>query len=535
MLTQLRPDIQVGPSVSVNDQLPAGPTLQTSATSLNAELNAVKSQISRILSVQSQSWTSDISTDGGGNKRGLNALGSSLYNIESKPLLARATVQTTVAVPGGQNYVILSVSGNQAPSQVAAIQLTTLGAVVAQSSTSGAAFGANELTAVAGSSAAVPKNLCRVRSAGPTGTGQELENNDRDVFALLQVESTATDGSAFNDTVSGARVKLSFVSQDNTGNLIAVPASVTGGQTIQYSYVLRQIFSQLPEQSFIGSSEFNDSTSDLDVQLTRAVANQNGPVPVGKNLFWQVANGYNFKVQDQGGANDILAISAAAGANALSVNSNSATLNTTTPPVSKKGIIAAQTAQAINLGVTTGQIDSAGPLAVAATGSNALTLKGGTAVNLQDGYQAGSSWVSTGINLSSASADWSAYKAAVGGELSLLAGIAALASKTNRVVGRATVTANVPAGTLVTGYGTGANLNVGLPDYSGITGSIVQKMSVFYNGQQMWVGTSASDDCDVYIAGTPSKGELIFNFALRYTAGAADRILVILSGVPISY
>lgn len=531
MLTRLRSDVQIAPCVTVNDQMAPGAALVTGADSLQSELNAIRSQIGRILSLQSQSWTSDVVSDGSGTKRGLNAIGSSLYSIESKPLLARASVQTSINVPASQNYVILSVAGGQAPSQTIAIALTQLGAVVAQSSLSAAAFAAHETTSIAGSSATSPRNFCRVRLPS---TGQQLESNDRDVNALIAVESTATDGGTFNDTSGGARVKLSFVSEDGSGNLVAVPASVVGGQTIQYSYVLRQTFAQLPEQSFLGGSEFLDQAGDVDITVTRAVANQNGPVTVGKNLLWQLSNGFNFKVQDQGGAKDLISIQASPGANAVVFNPDGVTFNTTTPPASKKGIIAGQTAQAINLGVTTGQIDTAGPLTVTATGSNGLTLKGGTTTNFQDGYQAGSTWAATGINLSSSSADWTAYKAAVGGEFSLLAGIAALAAKTTRVKVEATVTQNIPAGTLITGYGTGANINKPLPDYSTLVSKIGTAVNFFYNGELIRIGTSAADNLDGYISGTPSKGELILNFPLRYSASSADYITVEAFGVPVT-
>jgi hypothetical protein len=524
--TFLRQDVQISPSVLYNATLSPGVALQTGAVSLQDDLNALRTQVNRLLAADfSSSWTSDIATVNG-KKRGVNQLNSSLDGIESKPLLFPVQSGATLAVPAGQNFMLLSVAGSQAPTQSMAIGPTSSGAVVAQSASTGSAFAANELTAQVGTNALAPKNLCRLHDSI---TGQVLNSADADIYGLIQVEAGAADGAAFSDT-AGSRVKLSFVKINYASmSLVTVPAADIGGKSLNFTYRLRTTFATLPEDFDLTSSTFSDQVADLDVTLSRAAANQMGSINVPSSLLWQVSTGQTFKVQDAGGAHDIFSVVPTAGSNALSITPDTLSIATTNVPTSTKGWSVATGSQQVNVGVTTGQIDSAG-LSLSSTGPNTLKVASGQAINLKDTYQTGSGWVGSGINLSASSADWTLYRTTFG-EVSLLAGINAAATHGNH--GKkygVVIPATIAAGTNVSGGGASPNLDSALFDYSQI--DFLTDLNVFYNGVLMRPGANASANFDYYPGTVATNGDLIFNFTLRGGATNADVISQEVFGSP---
>jgi hypothetical protein len=519
--TFIRQDLQIQPSQTYNAAMAAGTALQSGAQSLEDDLNGLRTQVSRVLdSSLGGNWYDDAYTTANGKKRSIKQLNTSLDTIETKQLLARVQNGANISVPAGQNYVVLSFATSQTPNANLAFGAATLGAVVAQSTTSAAPFSANELTAQAGSNAIAPKNLVRIRNS--VG-GQALRSTDLDIYGLLQVESTAVDGGAFSDTSATSRAKISFVTINySTMTLQACPAADIGGKAFNYLYVLRQTLSSMPEQAFVSDGSFADNIGDLDVTLTRGTANQAGPVPVAQNIFWQVANGAAIKVQDAGGAHDLVAYVPATGNNQITFSPDGLTLNTTTAPISKKGLVVSQATQPVNLGTTLGQIDTLGPLSIVATGTNPLSLLAGTALNVKDGNQAGSTWATSGINLTGAAADWNTYKVNFG-EVALLAGINAASSHGNHSKRFATVTAtSIPSGTNVTGSGAGANIDAALFDYSSVISNFSSQVNVYVNGQLMRGGANAAAGHDCYPGTGPATGDLMFNFALKGTVGHAD-------------
>lgn len=249
---------QIRKSDMYNDGLPAGPSLENQ-TRLEGGLNALRSQIKRLLWADAAgNWYDDLQVVDS-LKRGVNALNFDLNELETKKLLGRGpqTLLTDISVPASQNWKILSVGGSEAPSIVAAVDVAQDGAVCAYSAFSGGAFGQHELVEIAGDTGIDPKNLV---SVVVSATGRRVRSGDRDVYALLQYESTGTDGAAFNDTSGGNRVKISFVRLNAARtDLEACPVADIEGTVINYSYVRRGEFDAILEAFLLRSEAFVDS------------------------------------------------------------------------------------------------------------------------------------------------------------------------------------------------------------------------------------------------------------------------------------
>lgn len=505
--TILNQSTQVGASLTYQSNMTPGSTLQNAALTAQDDFNSLRSQISHILDVGGTgNWYDDLPATASGKKRGIKQLNSSLDAIENKTVLAMASLPAAITVPAGKNYVVLNVASAQTPTQSASVGPSTLGAIVAQSAYSGASFAANELALVAGSNAQTPKNRCVIIDSV---TKAVLETSDNDIFGLLQYESTGADGAAFNDTSAGARVKISFVYFDSVTNaVVACPAADIQNKTFRYSYGFRTTFGGLNEDAFL-SPNFVDSVAAVDVTLTRATTNQAGTaIPVNTDVLWRVGDNVNFKIQTNSGAKDLLAVMPSASGNAGTIATDTFGFNTTSPVTSVKGASVGTAAQAINLGVTSGQIDTAGPLAIKASGSNALALSAGASLTFTDGFESASTWVGGAVPLASGSAEWNAYKAAYG-EASLLLGIIKAGQMGSHAIHTAVVTApTIASGTVVSGAGTTANLSVAFPNTSG-TPNPNSNLKVYVNG----ILQNSGDDF-AFVANSTTS-DLTFTYPLR--------------------
>ncbi len=524
-MTAIRPDAQVQNSTTYNDQVAPGIAMQTSAVYLEDDLSGLRSQVRSALGTTH--WYDPLATTANGKQRAIAQLNSALDVLETKTIISRSTVLTAVNVPAGQNYVILSVSGNQAPTLPAAIGPTSLGAIAALSTQTGASFAANELITVAGADALTPKNLCLVHN-NANAQVVETSSGQADILALLQVEGGAQDGSSFNDTSGGARVKLSFVYQDqSTKTLKAVAASDIGGITINFSYQVRNAWLTAPENAFTGNASFIDQVGSVDITLTQATANQAGAgIPVNTPVLWRVATSQQFAIQSATGASTYFAISPSGSSTAATLTTNTFSIATQSPVTSTAGMTVAQGTQSVNVGVTAGQVDSAG-LTVASTGSNPLKLNAGGAIAFKDGYLAGSNWTSAAVNLANGTTDINAYRAAFG-EVSLMAGIVAAANSAKRsYVVADVVGGNFSAGTNMTGAGANANLSSQLPDFSKATNPATQ-IKVWRNGMLLRYGVNAAAGNDWTLGQVPANGDLQFASPLRGSTGGyhADCIVV---------
>jgi hypothetical protein len=520
--TFLRQDAQVQPSKTYTDTNASGATMESSPTSLEDDLNNARSQLNRILDATvAGNWYDDIFTVNA-KKRSVKQLNDDLNTFETKPRLCRANILTDVSVPATQNWVILSVAGGEAPTHTQAQLATTEGAVVAVSAFSGGGFGVHELVEVAGTDAINPANLCVIRDAS---TGQAIQSSGRDVFGLLQVESTGTDGNAFDDVSGQDRVKISFVRQNATfDDLEACPVADIQSTSINYNYVARYELVNLPEGCGITQSNFVDKVASVDVTLDNAIDNQVGAATqVGKSIRWQIGDTYTLDFEDSTGARDLLSIQPNVAGDEVELNIDTLDINNVNDADFLGGAKFDTGGTAINVGSTTGQIDAAG-LTVKATGANDLLLDSDQEIFFDDANQDGSSWVASALKLSETSGEWNTYRTNFG-EVSLINALnqafgTGVGQAHNKAV--AVVTTGIAANTNVTGAGGSPNIDAQLLDYSAI--SFMTDVNIYLNGQLLRNGADSSANHDVYPGTTPANGDLMFEFNLVAAPGNPDVI-----------
>lgn len=278
--------------------------LAISSSNLQLDLNNIRTVISHVVSGSNGNFGTEPWYQGLSG-RGVNTIDTELADLEARPVACNASVLTDITVPAAQNWIILSVAGNEAPTPVGSLNAATEGVIVAQSALSGAGFDVFELTERANSNdggAIAPLNLVVVRDAA---TGQPIQSGGRDVQALIQVESTFVNGSNFNDTSAGNRVKLSFVRVNSAGDdLEAVPVADIENQTFEYNYLFNMFLENLDLQCFVGSRGFVDQAAAVDVTLSNAYANQMGNAALTQNIVSQVdAINRSWSVVDASGNN----------------------------------------------------------------------------------------------------------------------------------------------------------------------------------------------------------------------------------------
>lgn len=510
--TLVRPVTQIRNSDTYDDTQAAGLTLESGAVSLEDDLNAIRSQLAKIIDNAGNWW--DPLTG-----RGIGTLDTDLAALEAKGVICQAQVLTDITVGAGLNYHILSVAGTEAPSEVAAILAGTEGAVVPLAATSGAGFASHELVETAGANAINPQNLVHVVDAT---TGLRLQSGGRDVFALLQVESTGSDGVAFNDTSAGNRVKLSFVRINGAGDdLEAVPTGDIAGEVINYSYRLCRTLENLDKNCFLGNGAFVDHAGAVDVTLDAAIDNQVGAATAGQDIDVQLLAGFDWCFQDAAGADLFCITEDSAGGNSqvvigadTDVYDNNAQSNDFA-----QGVTLDSADTPISLGATNaGCIETTGA-------TDDLKIRGGQELLFDDANQTGSTWAQTdGIKLSDTTAEWDDFETKFG-EVSLLNAICqAGASAVTRSKNCALVTAAIPANTDIGGVGGGTNLDTQLIAMdSGTFSGANNNYEIFINGVLVEQGADLNADCDVYPGTSLANGQLRAEFDLS----VGDKLCVV--------
>lgn len=524
----IRPVSQIKTIDTFDDQVAAGSALETTSWNMEQMLGGVISQLNRFLhtSVAGNDWFADLTaptTFENGAQRGIDDVNQDLHDLERKRVLVSVANLVDVTVTAAQNWEVLALGELPANTTAAIGAVTTLGTVAAYN----ASFDAHSLAEVAGTTAISPKNLCEIVDAS---TRDPILSDGRVVYALFQTESS-TDGSTMTGTTPD-RAQLSFVRINSAGDdLEACPVADIAGKTINYTSVERKGLADLNEQDFLRGAIVDVPSGTA---VTRQVAYDNqGTTPVnvtthsyldleGAGLVWQIRDDTEAVLLGitEGSAGGTSTI--AFGSDVDVFDNNAASNDFLQGAAFDTG------GTTINIGVTGGQIDSAGALVVASAAAGDLTLSASDELILVDGFYAGSTY-DTPFTLSDSSAEWDAFEAAFG-EVSLLNAIVQAGKSDNRRRAVATVTTNVPGGTLIEGAsGPGsANISADLLDYRYVT-SFDDDVEVFINGVLQYNG-SGNDVYGSAVAAEQQYGCFYATYLLKASPGNQDVIQMFITG-----
>ena len=457
-------------------------------------VNGTLSQFKRIIhGASAGNWFDDIETVHGGDATLLALFNRT--NPDTKNILGHRLNLNNVTVPASQNWVELS--GTAKPDRVIAIANTQSGAVTAQL---GGAIGAHSLIENSGSNNLRPKNFSLVFDAS---SGAALLSAGRQVYALLQVGSLATDGNAFADS-GNDKGQLSFVRANATfDDLEAVPVADIENKIFVYSFSERSTLGDAPEELFRGDIDNADPGAGTTQTLDNAYNGGSFIEVDATDLDWRFADGRGitmrkgaagvilFQVQRSDGGTDLVQV----GSNVDLFDVNAADSDF------QQGITVDSADQAINLGKTAlGVIDSASIETRANSGDNEVsapsadvkfqTVRETTALPLDDAT-AGPISALSGGPYASISAAISAAITSAGLQLTLNIFVAGSNFGQD---------ANVP----------GASLDLTVFDIDANTPANVDAF-VFLNGRLLLGGNGTTNN-DVYAGDTPANGDLKFDF-----------------------
>jgi hypothetical protein len=534
--TFIRQDAQIAESFTYDDTVtPSLANYETNPANIEDNLNHLRSAVQNILnrsgaSFPSGNWYDDMTaptTLETGIKRGVDKINADLHAVEKKRVLRDVTnVGTDITVTAAQNWEILGAGELPAQTTAAVGNVTTLGTVVAYDSV----FTGNTLDEVAGPHALNPKNLMEIVDAS---TGDPILSSGRRIWGLLQSESN-TDGHTITATTP-TRVKISFVRPNATfDDLEACPIADIATKSIQYTSRERVRLEDLTESDFLRGAIVDVGQGAGTIDRQTAYNNQGTtPVDVVTNSYLDLEGpGLEWQIRD-----DLEAIlfrvieGSAGGTSKVAVEDDVDEFDVDAVVSDFLNGVKVDTGAAgttINIGVTANQIDSGGALAVVTGGSGDLTLDSvGGEILFDDVNRTGSTWAATHIKLSETTQEWDDFETEFG-EVSLMNAIVQASTKAARAKGYATLQNDVAADTDVDST-TSGNLDVDLPDYSGV-GTFVDDVDVYLNGELLRNGADAAANHDVYPGTTPAQGMLKFEFALKGTGGKPDQLCMIVWG-----
>jgi hypothetical protein len=505
---------QIFSSENYDDALPVGSTLQTGATHLERDLNAIRTQLRQILwAGVSGSWYDAVTAPSGSNSaRGLNTINVDLSDLEQKRFLFRRQNLNLVEIATGSNFALLSVSLGTAPANFAVVShpllpatLATGSLVAALSGTEGS-YGAHSMAQTSGSTAITPKNLVLVRDAW---TGLHLTGSGgRDVYGLLQVESGTLTGEAFNDTTK--RTQISFVEEvvlNGTSSLIPSLAAVVGGRTVEYSYVRRTALDDIPEDAYLSNTIFLDLAETFsgnfatlsDITLDRAIDNQVGTVTMDQNIAIRIAAGFSWTFLS--GTKELWKLVSSDAGDTLTVAVDRIAFSSSFPTTFEQGISVATGSTRIDLGVIAGTIQT--------LSGNNLILSGGAQLRFGDFFGTGSS-----VPFSTSSLDWSDFYTNFGTGASILGTFNLISSSLSSSLRRTRFTAGVTVNTA-------ADVNITFPtNLDAALGSYVGRdfkkdLEIYLNGILLLPGSGSADPNDVYPGDSHATGDLKFPYRVR--------------------
>jgi hypothetical protein len=432
---------------------------------------------------------------------------------------------------GAGDVVVLSQSSSETPSVTAAVDAGTAeGAVVAALSGD---VGANDLAEVTSANATVPKNRCLIRDSQ---LREGLTSNSRQIYGLIQVETGVVDGDSFND--SDHQVQLSFVRiNDTTDDLEPCPGEDIGGQSIEYVYPRRTALDNIPEDANFPIFAFTDGAASVAVTLDNAIDNQGTtPATQSTDIDIDIASTKAWAFRDALSA-DLLKITEgnAGSSSEVLIGSDVDTFNVDAAANDfLQGATFDSGGTSINVGVTAGEIDSAGALAVKSGGGADLTLQAALEMILLDSNKSGSSYAGS-LKLSETQQEWTDFESVMekilgtgNGEVSLLKAITTAAenrrqSKVYAVNDGSTISANTDVGGPSS---TANNVDTDFPDMT--IGAFLTDYDVYVNGTLLRPDsdTGGANDHDYYPGsntGASGVQELKFEFPIR----PSDQICIV--------
>ena len=510
--TFIRQGQQIKNSDVYDDQI-APDVLWESATTLEDDLNNLRSQIQNMLNrdgatMPSDNWYDNIyapTTFENGRQRGIDSLNEDLHGLERKRILTSYVSVSDITVPSTQNWVVLSSSQAPNPSGIGksvALGVTSFtGSVAVQHP---GTFNTHSLTEVQGATAISPKNLLLI----VTGSNRDpLLYENSIIYGLLQTEN-GTNGHTLNDIDKRAQISFVMVDPVAGNDLIAAPVSATERKVINYVSVVRKALGDLNEQDFLRGAEI-DVPSTSATTRQNAYDNQGGsPVEVASNSILDIGSGFYWEVRDSVN-NSVFKIEEGHGASsttvALSSDVDYLDINAADVDFSQ-GAKFDTAGTRIDIGVASGIIET--------TSTDNLSIRGAGELFLNDGNRdASNSTESNGIKLSESSNEWDEFITAFG-EVSIMQGIyqSKRRPKVYSIV-QSDALANVNI-SLASG-----SLDVELPYMD--AGSFGSDYDVYLNGQLLFPGANAGSNNDYY-PGTDANS-LKFEFPLK----AGDIICVV--------
>lgn len=488
---------------SLDDQLAAATIAAREASALTQEeiQEGVLSQLKRVLvGDDAGSWDLDFIATG---VRGLKQLDQDLEAVDRVIVRPRRTqVQTTVSVPAGQNWAVLSTVAGETPTVPISLSPGIEGAVAARLATG--EFGAHRLTAP------IEDGIKVLLDIVDATTGEDVNDavKNQPVRGVLQVKDSAIDGQPFDDGLNQAQISLVVM---NPATLALEPADVASvaGRTLRYAFAQRQRFRSIPTAGFlIDGAAFVDGAASVDV--TRQNAYELGPIAAvvsgkphrtdlgqdGAEIAWRIAGVNALRLlRDDSAAGDL-----------LEATVDRMNLRNTQPADLQKGLRVDTADGGIDVGVTPGKIARlAGALEIEATGGS-LTLDGaGGELALAD------SRVISPIAFSSPGN--AAFFGPLTGQPSLLAAInkaATVGGVDLRVGLREHAGGAVPPGSNVAGGGFFDFTATGLVFFDETNVPSTRNTFLFVNGVLERSG-DASMPHDVRPGTTPANGDLIFS------------------------
>jgi len=294
-------------------------------------------------------------------------------NFADKLALRRVDLLTDITVTAAQNWMQLVVASQHVPAgKVKAIAGGQRGLISALHT---GTWNTHSLDEVAGSTTISPKNMLLVWNGD---TGDEITSDGQRVYALLQHESGATDGTAFTD-VTPERCQVSFVRVNATyDDLEACPVADIATTKVNMSWVEREDLDAWTEQDFLQDQTRIDlGAAGQNVTLDNAIDNQGvTPATQTTNTEWRINDDASLTFEDSTGGKTLLGISPAAAGDTIEMNLDDLDINTVNAADFSQGVKVDTAGTTINVGVTSGQIDAgAAALKVASTGA-AVTIDG---------------------------------------------------------------------------------------------------------------------------------------------------------------